>query len=113
MISVITASMGGIAELANKSRIHCHTRNITELADLKFGLWEKGKFLSGRAHDTTPAPENRAKQVLNDLYASGDVLFFKFCQHNVEWKRPKENTILHIHPHGKISANSDTELCEQ
>lgn len=47
MISVITASMDGIAELADKNRIHCHTRNITELAELEFSLWEKEESLSG------------------------------------------------------------------
>lgn len=32
-------------------------------------------------------PKYRAEQFLNDLYASGDKLFCKFCQHNDDWKR--------------------------
>lgn len=60
----------------------------------------------------------RAERFPSDFYASGDLLFCKFCQNNVDWKhadackghlwslayvKNEEDTVLHTLSHGRIS----------
>ena len=37
--------------------------------------------------NSTLTPQYKAEQLPNNLYVSGGLLFFKFCQHSVDWKR--------------------------
>lgn len=50
------------------------------------------------------------EQFLNDLYASGDKLFCKFCQHYDDWKRV-DMCKDHVRSKARVKNKEDTMLC--
>lgn len=60
------------------------------------------------------SPKYRAEQYPNDYYVSGEMLFCKFCQHTVDWKRKNtcdDHLLSKAHMKNK-ERNRATNVCK-